>query len=372
MQQRLASSFTKRGFGSKTHCVESYDLKKFGKYMLLPSLGFGAKYMVGDWIAQNMNDKKDFNWKRNVQWGMFGLGMSLAFYSPLWTKVYPRFINRYKYGNVGVATFQTIGFEPFLFMPCFYLASAIFNEEFDNNLIPQVYEKWKKNFKTDLCALTMYGAPVFGLNTTVIPVNFRSWWVTLCGIVFSAVIIYCKVDATSDDILLPQSAFLYSTVPLLLDFTAEDRYQLLEKSKLKPISLAEFEHHCNENHPGFKQLFVRKLFNIMDTESNGFITAEDAEKYFQSASLVLDNREKLLEWFDYADRSKDGVLSKEEVFDALQQFFHDETVLAIFEQMDHDRNGVVCKNDFTIHFATTVCKNFFGDNIFSKPSFQLS
>lgn len=336
--------------------------------MLLPSLAFGGKYMAGDFIAQGMNNEKKFNLKRNLQWGAFGLAMSLAFYSPLWTKIYPRFINKYRYGNIGVATFQTIGFEPFIFMPCFYLSSAIFNDEFDADLFSEVYAKWRHNFKTDLVALTMYGAPVFGLNTTVIPVNYRSWWVTLCGILFSAVIIYCKVDATSEDILLPQSAFLYSAVPLLLDFTAEDRYQLLEKSKLKPMSLDDFEQHCRVHHPEWTRDGIRKLFKIMDTEQSGTVTLQQANKYFESASLVLDNHEQLLEWFDEVDKDKSGFLSFEEVWDELKQWFNHETVKNIFQQMDQERNGMVTKLNFTNHFASRR-NHFLGEHLFQRNNF---
>jgi len=203
----------------------------------------------------------------------------------------------------------------------------------------------------------------------VIPVNYRSWWITFCGVIFSAVIIYCKVDATPEDILLPQSAFLYSAVPLLLDFNAEDRYQLLEKSKKMPLSLEDFEKHCEENHPEWTKEGVRKLFTIMDEKKKDVIDVEDAKTYFENAALVLKNKEKLMEWFERTDTFNDGVLCENEISAELSQWFDNETVQEIFQQMDKDKNGVVCKLEFTNHFES---RRLYWDHLFPTPRAQFA
>jgi len=350
----------RRSFASGAVEEEALDAGKFLKYMFLPALGFGAKYMAGDAIAQSMNNE-DFNLKRNVQWGAFGLAMSSIFYSPMWIRIYPRYINRYKYGNVGVAGFQTFVFEPFIFMPCFYAASAVFNQEFESNFASNVVSKWKDNFATDFKTLTFYGVPVFGLNATVVPVQYRSWFITGCGVIFSAFIIRMKVDVTTEDILLPRRAIPIITeefVPIIFDIGSGNQAEVQRLSKREGgMTLEDFTAFCKRSYPTWHEKSVRTVFASMDLDNNGTVDLEEVNAYFEGARLLVENREKLLSWFDGCDDNKDGVVEKVRIELELKKWFRDDYVVAMFEKMDEEGNGVVSREEF-IHFLSTQAKAY--------------
>jgi len=344
---------SRRLFNSTAYEIEEYDFKKFCKYMFFPAVGFGGKYMAGDAIAQSLNDQTGWDLKRNLQWGAFGLTMSLFFYSPMWTRIFPRYIARYKYGNIGVAGFQTFIFEPFVFMPCFYSASAVFNHEFEKDFATEVFQKWKSNFKTDMTALTLYGVPVFGLNATVVPINYRSWFVTLCGIVFSAVIIYFKVDVTTEDIILPRNAVpLLLNLELTLDFrySSTDREVLLRVAQSqKGISFEEFRKYCEKNYPEWTLDSIKHIFVSMDTDGNGTVDFEEAKAWFRGATVstvIYDREEKLLEWFNSMQKTTDGCVDKEEICNELRKWFKEDSAIKMFEQIDEERDGVISMVEF--------------------------
>jgi len=307
--------------------------------------------MAGDFIAQSMNDQ-DFCLRRNLQWGIFGLGMSLAFYSPMWIRIYPRYINRYRYGSIGVAAFQTWFFEPFIFMPLFYSASAVFNNEFESNFLSNVFKKWTENFFVDFTALTLYGVPVFGANATLVPVKYRSWFVTICGTVFSAYIIYMKVDkvASTEEIVLARNAMsiIYEDfVPVMFDlhYYSNSREELVKLAE-KKMSLEDFRAYCEKTYPTWHDDCIRRVFESMDADQTGLVTEEEITFYFESAKLVCDNHQKLLNWFDSVDKSKDGVLDKEEICSELRKWFNNDYVCHIFEKMDQDKDGFISKEQF--------------------------
>merc|ERR1719499_748267 len=237
-------------------------------------------------------------------------------------------------------------------MPCFYSASAVFNHEFEKDFGTEVFEKWKSNFKTDMTALTLYGVPVFGLNATVVPINYRSWFVTLCGILFSAVIIYFKVDATTEDIILPRNA-----VPLLLnlELTLDFRYCSTEREiilrnihqkKPEGISFDEFRKYCEEKYPEWTLDSIKHIFVSMDTDGNGTVDFNEAKSWFQSASVLYAKDEKLLEWFDSMEKTTEGYVDKEEICNELRKWFKEERVIKMFEQINEERDGVISKLEF--------------------------
>jgi len=365
VQSRIFGVLRKRrSFASGAIEEESLDAGKFFKYMFLPSLGFGARYMAGDAIAQSMNNES-FNMKRNIQWGAFGLAMSSIFYSPMWIRIYPRYINRYKYGKAGVVGFHTFIFEPFFFMPCFYAASAVFNQEFESNFASNVLAKWKDNFVTDFKMITCYGIPVFGLNATVVPVKYRSWFITGCGIIFSAFIIRMKVDVTTEDILLRQRAIPIITeefFPIIFDIGFGNReFNREEVQRLSKceggMTLEDFTSFCGKAYPTWHEKSVRTVFASMDLDHNGSVDLEEVNAYFEGARLLVENREKLLGWFDRCDDNKDGVVEKSRIELELKKWFCDDYVVAMFDKMDEEGNGVVSREEF-INFLSTQSKAY--------------